>query len=111
MAQFRYVPTYVTLNMATSDYNQLGQLSSIFTLNKLGTPTLVIRGSVTWGSQTGKPSSSPAAWDRKFPFTISYVHTGALDISMDFDFSGGKLAKQVLRDDIRRLIAEEAGEV
>lgn len=80
----------VSLKISPCDYSKLD--ANTFDNNPSSTPSLVFSASVTWPTVAGYPKTSPASWDIRFPFGQSYIHTGATDICLDYDFNGGQLA-------------------
>ncbi len=81
--------TKVTLAISTCDITKINQN---FALNPTTTPSKVFDASVTFPSMSGFPSSKPAPWALRFPFSASWLNNGASDICLDFDFNGGTLA-------------------
>ncbi|MHC4513518.1 MAG: hypothetical protein ACYTGW_00100 [Planctomycetota bacterium] len=82
--------TNVTLSLAECD---ITKMTSTWTKNNITTPTVVHSAAVTWPSQTGNPTTSPAPWDAKlkFPFKGVYAFTAKNDLLLDYQFRGGKL--------------------
>lgn len=88
--------TWSNVTLRVADAN-LMQPSVVFTANVLSTPALVFNASVTWPDLNGQPPTQPAPWggvagELAFPFAQVYAHSGARDLSLDFEFRGGLLA-------------------
>ncbi|MCB9869216.1 MAG: hypothetical protein H6837_05110 [Planctomycetes bacterium] len=86
--------TNVSLRVAHCDFDKL---TRTFAAVPTTTPALVFSQNVTWPSVTGRPLTNPAMWastngSLRFPFKQGFVYTGAADLCLDFDFSGGTLA-------------------
>ena len=79
----------VTLAISTCDITKINQN---FSLNPTTTPSKVFDASVTFPTMSGYPSSMPAPWALRFPFSIPWLNNGTADICLDFDFNGGMLA-------------------
>ena len=79
----------VTLNLSYCDHTNI---SHTFSNNSTNTPALVFSASVTFPVMSGFPTTKPASWDLKFPFSQAWINNGSGDICLDFDFNGGVLA-------------------
>jgi hypothetical protein len=79
----------VTLNLSDGDH---ATMSSTFSTNILSTPSQVFSGTVNFPNQVGNPTSKPAPWNPTFPFSGAYIHTGVIDLLLDWQFTGGVLA-------------------
>ena len=81
----------VSLDIAPCDY---AKASLFFTLNQSTTPTRVFSASMSWPTLVGYTAARPAAFSINFPFSGSsgYFYNGQTDLSLDFDFDGGKLS-------------------
>lgn len=81
----------VAVQLGETDY---AGLTSTWAANFVQTPTAVFSASHNWPSLTTQPSGSPNPWDNgglKFPFSTSFIYTGAKDLLLDMTFLGGTL--------------------
>lgn len=67
-------------------------LTPEYSTNSVTKPTKVFDNAVKWADLRGFPSTEPAAWSIKFPFSAPWTYSGKGGMLFDYQFDGGALA-------------------
>ncbi|MHC4918846.1 MAG: hypothetical protein ACYTKC_04570 [Planctomycetota bacterium] len=85
--------SWTSVMLYINDAKPFTGLTSTFSTNIVGTPTLVFSSKVAWPTVTGIPKTNPWGGNgMSFPFRSVWTYTGKNNLMLDYHFRGGKLS-------------------